>query len=119
MKWLKPSSKIFLLTFPRRYFFCGSFVLFMSCVCHAFVSVHSCLVVTCWERAHLLAFVCNVKWCFVPCGILGQVRYLIVLIPALCQLSYFNLLVDNVMNKIILSIVLLCSLKCLIQQGFV
>ena len=31
----------------RWYFFCGSFVLFMSCVCHAFVSVHCCLVVTC------------------------------------------------------------------------
>ena len=45
---LKPSSKIFLLTVPRRYFFCESFVLFMSCVCHALESVHSrcCLVVT-------------------------------------------------------------------------
>ena len=28
----KSSSKIFLLTVPRWYFFCGSFVLFMSCV---------------------------------------------------------------------------------------
>ena len=46
----RPSSKIFLLAVPRRYFFCGSFVLFMSCVCHAFVSVHCCPVVTCWER---------------------------------------------------------------------
>ena len=26
--------------------FCGSFVLFMSFVCHAFASVHCCLVVT-------------------------------------------------------------------------
>ena len=43
----KPSNKIFLLTFPRRYLFCGSFVLFMSCVCHAFAPVHCCLVVTC------------------------------------------------------------------------
>ena len=43
----KPSSKIFLLTVPRRYFFCGSFVLFMSCDCHAFTSVHCSLVVTC------------------------------------------------------------------------
>ena len=38
------------MTIPRPYFFCGSFVLFMFCVCHAFVSVHCCLVVTCWER---------------------------------------------------------------------
>ena len=37
-----------------------SFVLFMSCVCHAFASVHCCLVVTCWERADLLALVCDV-----------------------------------------------------------
>ena len=44
MNGFKPSSKIFLLTFPRRYFFCGSFVLCMSCVSHAFASVHCCLV---------------------------------------------------------------------------
>ena len=29
----------------RRLIFCGSFVLIMSCVCHAFVSVDCCLVV--------------------------------------------------------------------------
>ena len=52
------------LTVPKRYFFCGSFVLFMSCVCHAFVSVHCCLVITCWESVDLLALVCEVKLCF-------------------------------------------------------
>ena len=36
------------------------FVLFMSCVCHAFTSIHCCLVVTCWERADLSALVCDV-----------------------------------------------------------
>ena len=32
------------------------------CVCYAFVraSVYMCLVVTCWERADLLALVCGV-----------------------------------------------------------
>ena len=35
-------------------------MLFMSCVCHAFASVHCCLVVTCSERADLLALVCDV-----------------------------------------------------------
>ena len=57
-------------------------MLFMSCDCHAFASVHCCLVVTCWERADLLALVCDVYCGFVtfPCGILGQVWYLIVLI---------------------------------------
>ena len=36
------------------------FVLFMSCVCHAFASVNCCLVVTALERAELLALVCDV-----------------------------------------------------------
>ena len=36
------------------------FVLFMSCVCHAFASVRRCLLVTCWERTDLLALVCDV-----------------------------------------------------------
>ena len=30
---------------------------YMSCVCHAFASVDCCLVVTCWEKADLLAIV--------------------------------------------------------------
>ena len=38
-------------------------MLFLSCVCHAFVSVHCCLVVTTWERADLLALVCDVELC--------------------------------------------------------
>ena len=35
---------------------------FVSCVSHAFESVHCCLVVTCWERADLLALV-GVVYC--------------------------------------------------------
>ena len=35
----KPSSKKILLTVPRQYFFCGSFMLFLSCVCYAFTPV--------------------------------------------------------------------------------
>ena len=67
------SSKIFLLTVPRRYFFCGSFVLFMSCVCHAFTSVYCCLVVTCWERADLLALDCDViVFCYFRMWYLGS-----------------------------------------------
>ena len=80
-------------------------MLFMSCDCHAFASVHCCLVVTCWERADLLALVCDVYCGFVtfPCGILGEVWYLIVSIPDLCRLSYFyypNLLTLNVIYAI-------------------
>ena len=39
--------------------------MFRSCVCHAFASVHCCLVVTWRERADLLALVCDVY-----CGLL-------------------------------------------------
>ena len=53
--------------------------------------VYMCFVVTCWERADLLALDCGVccefvTFCF---GILGQVWYLIVSIPDLCTLTYF------------------------------
>ena len=42
-------------------------MLFMSCVCHAFASVHCCLVVTRWERDQdLLAHVCDVCVCHFP-----------------------------------------------------
>ena len=61
MNRLKLSSKIFLLTVPRQYFFCGSFVFFcVSCVSHASASVHCCLVATYWERTDLLALVGDV-----------------------------------------------------------
>ena len=66
---------------------------FMSCICHAFVSVHCCLVVTCWEGADLLALVRDVYCVLVTIssGILGQVWYLIVSYsPDLCPLSYFK-----------------------------
>ena len=43
--WFKPLSNIFLLTIPRQDFFCGSFMLFISCVCYAFVRV--CLLLPC------------------------------------------------------------------------
>ena len=65
---------------------------FVSCVYHAFASVHCCLVVTCWERADLSALVGDVYCTLVtfPCGILGLVGYLIVSFPDLCRLSYFE-----------------------------
>ena len=87
----------FLLTVPRLFTDRSNAVLllwiicvFVSCVSHAFVSVHCCLVVTCWEGAYLVALVGDVYCIFVtfPCGILGQVWYLIVSFPDLCLLSY-------------------------------
>ena len=55
------------------------------------MSVHCCLVVTCWERTGLLALVGDHYFIFVTfqCGILGQVWYLIVSCPDICHLSYF------------------------------
>ena len=90
---LKCDLKIFLLTVPRRCFFRGSFLLFMFRVCHAFLSVHCSLVITCWERANLLALLYVMFSCVIvtfPCGVLGQVWYLIVSIPDLCLLTYFK-----------------------------
>ena len=37
--------------------------IFVSCVSHAFASVHCCLVVTCCEKAGLLSLVADV-YCF-------------------------------------------------------
>ena len=55
----------------------------MSCVNHAFASVHCCLVITCWERADswLSCVMLNCVFVTFPCGYLGQVWYLIVSIP--------------------------------------
>ena len=55
-------------------------------VSYTVLSVPCSLVVTCWEQADLLALLYVVFSCvFVtfPCGVLGQVRYLIVSIPDL------------------------------------
>ena len=50
-----------------------------------------CFVVTCWERADLLA---SFVVCHFPIGILGQVWYLIVSIPDLCILTYFARIIN-------------------------
>ena len=67
-------------------------MLFIIRVCHALLSVQYSLVVTCLERADVMAFLYVIFSCvFVtfPYGVLGQVWYLIVLIPDLCSLPYF------------------------------
>ena len=61
-------------------------------------------MVTCWEKANLLALLCVMFYCvFVtsPFGVLSQMWCLIVSIPDLCLLSYFyNQDIDNVDNHI-------------------
>ena len=67
----KPSSKIFYWPVQGGTNFTGRskavllllifYVFFLSCVCYAFVRLWLyVLVVTCWERADLLALVCDV-----------------------------------------------------------
>ena len=69
-------------------------MLFMSCVCHAFARLFICAL---WSPAGkeltswLLFVMSNCDFVTFPCGILGQVWYLIVLIPDFCRLSYLKL----------------------------
>ena len=67
------------------------YVFSVLCLLCFYASVYMCLVVTCWEKADLLALVCGVQLCdcHFPIGILGQVWDLIVWIPDLCTLTYF------------------------------
>ena len=65
----------------------------MSCVCHAFACGHCCLVL--WSPAGkgltswLFCVMFNCVFVAFPCGILGQMWYLIVSIPVLCRLYYY------------------------------
>ena len=65
---------------------------FVSCVSHAFASVHSCLVVTDWERADLLTLVGDIYciFCSFPLwdprsGVVQNVSF-----PDLCSRSYLK-----------------------------
>ena len=82
---LSPPLNI-LLTVPRRYFFCGTFIIF--CLVFAMplcVSVYMCLVVICWENAELslLSFVVS-KCEFVTFPLVSWDVW----IPDLCTLTY-------------------------------
>ena len=91
----KHFSKIILLTVPRRYFFCGSFMIFfLSCVCYAFVRI--CLFVPC---GHLLGkgwHLGSRLWCPILSLSLshwypGSGVYLIVSIPDICTRTFSQL----------------------------
>ena len=77
--------------------------IFVSCVLHAFASVHCCQVVTCWERADLLALVGDVYCIYVtfPCGIQGHMWYSIVSFPIFAVfltfiMVHFHMHVDRI-----------------------
>ena len=57
------------------------------------MSVRCSLMVNCWQRAYLLALfyaMCSCVFVTFPFGVLSQVLYLIVLIPDICLLTYFD-----------------------------
>ena len=63
------------------------FLLFMFCVCHAFLSVHCSLVVTGLVKANLLALLYVIFPCVFDtfqCRVMGQMWHLIESIPDLC-----------------------------------
>ena len=91
VKHFKPFS-ICLLTAPQQCFSCGSFLLSL-CFMFAIVVVLTCLFLTCWERADLLALLCVMFYCvFVTFTnvVQGQVWYFIVSTLDLCLLLYFD-----------------------------
>ena len=65
-------------------------------LCLVFVMLSCLFIATLWSPAgkgltsKLLFVMSNCDLFTFPCGILGQVRYLIVLIPDPCHLSYFE-----------------------------
>ena len=91
----KLSPPVFVLTIPRRCFFCGSFLPFMFhvCFCYTVFSVPCSLVTTCWGRVEHSTLLCVVLSCVsvtFPYGVLGLMWYLIVSIPDVCLFLYFK-----------------------------
>ena len=79
---------IFLLTVSRRYFFCGSFSLFVV----VFATLR--LFLEALEKGRPLgSLICDVSYVFVtfPFVVMGQVWYLILPIPDLCLLPQFDI----------------------------
>ena len=65
------------------------------CLVHTDLSA-PCSLVTCWERAGLLAFICVMFSCVFltfPYDVMDQVWCLIVSIPDICLLPYFQMFV--------------------------
>ena len=76
LNWFKPSSKIFYRPFQGGTSFVD-LLCFCSVLCFAMslcAFVYMCFVVTCWERADLLALVCGVCCEFVTFPLVSWVR---------------------------------------------
>ena len=89
----KPSSKNFYWPFQGDT--STSFVDHLCYLCLVFVMLSRLFVAALWSPAGKgltswpLFVMSNCDFVTLPCGILGQVWYMIVLIPDLCRLSYF------------------------------
>ena len=94
MNRFKPCSKLFLLTVPRRYIFVDH----LCYLCLVFVTLSCLFIVALWSPAGkgltswLSSVMFNCVFVTFPCGILGQVWYLIVSIPDRCHLSVLSVL---------------------------
>ena len=75
---------------------------FVACISHAFESVHCCLVVTCWERADLLALVGDfIVFLLLSHVVSCKVWYLIVWFPDLHNVEHVYLPGTTSCDKII------------------
>ena len=76
--------------------------MFHVCLCYAVLSVPCSLVITCWEIAEPLAISCVVFSCVsvtFPYNVPVEVWYLIVSIPDLCLLPYFEEMNIKIMGR--------------------
>ena len=76
-------------------FFSSKSIICVTCL-SVILSVPYSFVVTCWERANLLALLCDFSCGFIPSryGVQGQVWYLIISISDLCLLLCFELILS-------------------------
>ena len=92
LNWIRPASKIFLLTVPT-----GTSLVDQLCsICRVFVKILRLFIAALWSPAGkgltswFLFVMFNCVFVTFPCAILGQVWYVTVLIPDLCRLCYFK-----------------------------
>ena len=91
---IKPSQNgktaLSLTDVGRVFLTCQACLLICICLCNIVLPVSCNLVVTCWERAELLALLyVLLRFVTFTYGVLDQAWYLIVSIPDLCFLPYF------------------------------
>ena len=104
---------LILIYFKIFYFFCGSFMFFLPCVCYTSVCILFILPCVTLGKGLTSWLTCTEYNCelSLSLGILGQVWYLIVSIPDLCTFTY---LICQVLQPCVSSS-LLAAYQCLQQ----